>query len=534
MKTILFFIRKSIAKFVFGSLISVAGGLCGTLAIKLLNDAVHSGLVDPMKFVLYFGLAIIGFIIFSIISTKMLALIIQNSIFELRKEFSVKLTQTSFEHIENKKKEILNALTHDINTISNLIDRIPNLIISLSMSIGILGYLFYLSPELSMLVAAVFLSSFVILMLTNTKLRYYATKHREAMDKCFVKVHDMVFGLRELNLNAEHKAFFIENEYPETLKEEFNYKVKERVNIQISDKLAESLMLSGLGAIIVIVYYSQIVTFEFLSEYIMLSIFMLAPMTSVANFMKNLRPLDAALKHIDKLGISLTEYREQFKPLKLANNMQKGFVCLRDVTYEHTNEDKDFSFTLGPVNLKINKNEILLITGGNGSGKTTLSKILTGLYTPKSGCIELNGNTIDEENVMNLRNNFSPIYYDNYVFENINYIDFDKNRVVQLLEEYQLSSRVKLENGIYSEINLSSGQLKRLAMVTALLEDKEIYLFDEWAANQDVQFKEKFYKEIIPALKNQGKTVILISHDDKYFAIADQIVTLRNGKVEVS
>ena len=237
MKTILFFIRKSIGKFILASLLSISGGLCGTFAIKQLNDAVHSGLSDPNKFMLYFGVSIFGFVILSVISTKVLAVIIQNSIFELRKEFALKLTQTNFEKIENKKKEILNVLTYDITTISNLIDKIPNLIISLSLSLGILGYLFYLSPKLSLLVASVFLSSFVIIMLTNKKLRYYAHKHREAWDKCFVKVNDMVFGLRELNLNAEHKSYFVQKEFPDALKEELHYKVKERVNIQISDKL---------------------------------------------------------------------------------------------------------------------------------------------------------------------------------------------------------------------------------------------------------------------------------------------------------
>ncbi|MEQ6122441.1 cyclic peptide export ABC transporter [Reichenbachiella sp. MALMAid0571] len=530
MKTILFFIRKSITKFLLASLLSVTGGLCGTFAIKQLNDAVHAGLSDPNKFILYFGLSIFGFIVLSVISTKLLAVIIQNSIFELRKEFALKLTQASYQKIENKKKEILNVLTHDITTISNLIDKVPNLIVSLSLALGILGYLFYLSPKLSLLVAGVFLSSFIILMLTNKKLRYYAHMHRQAWDKCFVKINDMVFGLRELNLNSEHKSFFVEKELPDALKEELYFKIKERVNIQVSDKLAESLMLSGLAVIIVIIYYNQMVSFEFFSEFIMMSIFMLSPMASVAGFMKNLRPLEAALNHIDKLGISLNLYKEESVSLENTIVADKGFLSLRGVSYEHTSKDSDFSFTLGPIDLDINRNEILFITGGNGSGKTTLSKIITGLYVPKSGQIWLNGNFIERENLMLLRNKFSSIYSDNYVFENINYIDFEEGEVIRLLHDYKLSGRVRLDKGIYSEIHLSSGQLKRLAMVTAILEDKEIYLFDEWAANQDPTFKELFYQKLLPDMKKAGKTIIVITHDEQYYDSADRVIKIVEGK----
>jgi putative ATP-binding cassette transporter len=67
--------------------------------------------------------------------------------------------------------------------------------------------------------------------------------------------------------------------------------------------------------------------------------------------------------------------------------------------------------------------------------------------------------------------------------------------------------------------------------MAAYLEDRPVYLFDEWAADQDPLFKEMFYREFLPELKSRGKTVIVITHDDRYFPVADRIIKLENGQV---
>jgi len=70
-----------------------------------------------------------------------------------------------------------------------------------------------------------------------------------------------------------------------------------------------------------------------------------------------------------------------------------------------------------------------------------------------------------------------------------------------------------------------------LALLVSLVEDKELYLFDEWAADQDPEFRDVFYNKLLPELKSRGKLVIVISHDDRYFHKADQIVKLEQGAV---
>ena len=71
----------------------------------------------------------------------------------------------------------------------------------------------------------------------------------------------------------------------------------------------------------------------------------------------------------------------------------------------------------------------------------------------------------------------------------------------------------------------------RKALISALLEDREIYIFDEWAADQDPQFRKRFYEKIIPELKQKGKTIFAVTHDDHYWNLADIVVKMEYGRI---
>lgn len=196
-------------------------------------------------------------------------------------------------------------------------------------------------------------------------------------------------------------------------------------------------------------------------------------------------------------------------------------------------EENGDGFKLGPIDLVFEPGQITFIVGGNGSGKSTLAKLITGLYVPRTGTVSLNGERIDHENIEWFRQNTSAIFTDFHLFED--YLGFDRPgidaEVQHYLEELQIAHKVTVQDGTLSTINLSQGQRKRLALLTALLEDRSIYLFDEWAADQEPKFRDVFYTEILADLKARGKTVIVITHDDRYFHLADQLVKLDFGRV---
>jgi putative pyoverdin transport system ATP-binding/permease protein len=257
-------------------------------------------------------------------------------------------------------------------------------------------------------------------------------------------------------------------------------------------------------------------------------------MTPLQNMVQRLPALvraNVAIRKVESLGLTLVESREvdgtvppQTEPLQS--------LKLLGVTHVYAGEEQ--SFHLGPINLSIPGNQIVFIIGGNGSGKSTLAKLLTGLYPPDGGKIEFNGRAIDDQNREWYRQHFGVVFSDFYLFDKLlgmelPNLDREAQRYLKLL---QIDHKVKIVDGRLSTTNLSQGQRKRLALLTAYLEDRPIYLFDEWAADQDPLFRELFYQELLPEMKRRGKSVFAISHDDRYFHLADRIIKLDYGQLE--
>ena len=191
-------------------------------------------------------------------------------------------------------------------------------------------------------------------------------------------------------------------------------------------------------------------------------------------------------------------------------------------------------FQLGPLDVVLEPSQITFVVGGNGSGKSTLAKLITGLYAPQTGSLTFNGEPISHHNAEWFRQNCSAIFTDFHLFEE--YLGFDRpgidDEVRRYLVELRLEQKVTVHDGRLSTVALSQGQRKRLALLTALLEDRPIYVFDEWAADQEPAFREVFYTRILSDLKARGKTIVVITHDDRYFDCADQIVRLDFGQRE--
>jgi putative ATP-binding cassette transporter len=237
---------------------------------------------------------------------------------------------------------------------------------------------------------------------------------------------------------------------------------------------------------------------------------------------------------LQELGLSLEASSESSKDtasLELRPRFQR--LELAGVSHSYRREHDDRTFTLGPIDLTLQPGEVVFVVGGNGSGKTTLAKLLTGLYRPESGEIRLDGKVITDAERNFYRQHFTTVFSDFHLFEQFLGVASSAQlaRAETLLRRLHLDRKVKIENGKLSTTALSLGQRKRLALLTAYLEDRPIYVFDEWAADQDPTFKDVFYRELLPELKAAGKALVVISHDDRYFSLADRVVRLESGLV---
>jgi putative ATP-binding cassette transporter len=271
-----------------------------------------------------------------------------------------------------------------------------------------------------------------------------------------------------------------------------------------------------------------------MSGYIITILYLMGPLSGVLGYVSLYGRGNVALAKVEQLGISLAAHTTDWCPAA-DNGAVETFrrLELRDITHSYHRENEDSHFVLGPISATFEPGEIVFLVGGNGSGKSTLAKIIAGLYPPETGEILLDGQSVTEHNRDQYRQLFSAVFADFYLFENL--LGLDSQRVDseanRYLQELHLDRKVKIRNGVFSTTALSQGQRKRLALLTAYLEDRSFYLFDEWASDQDPLFKNIFYTQILPALKARGKTALVISHDDRYFHLADRVLKLDYGKL---
>ena len=207
-------------------------------------------------------------------------------------------------------------------------------------------------------------------------------------------------------------------------------------------------------------------------------------------------------------------------------------VSLSQVEFQYPTEEDETTFKLGPIDLEINPREILFIVGGNGSGKSTLLKLITGLYYPDRGQVLSGGRPLSEEDYENYRQQFSAVFTDFYLFDRLYGISpVAWAEADRLLDWLEISKKTRFQEGRFTNLNLSTGQRKRLALIAAILEERPVLVFDEIAADQDPGFRRRFYEEILPELRNLGYTVVAVTHDDRYFSSADRILFMEEGRL---
>jgi putative ATP-binding cassette transporter len=210
-------------------------------------------------------------------------------------------------------------------------------------------------------------------------------------------------------------------------------------------------------------------------------------------------------------------------------------IVMNGVTFTHRDQHAEHGFVVGPIDLKINIGEITFITGGNGSGKSTLIKLLTALYPPQAGVILLDGQPIAPHNEQAYRDLFGTVFSDYHLFSRGYAMPVPTAAVIEeRLEYYGLTGKTQFSDGCFWNNGLSSGQRRRLALLIARLQDKQIYVLDEWAADQDPHFRAKFYHEILPEMKSEGKTIIAVTHDDRFFSVCDKHIHIEGGRIHAN
>jgi len=513
------------------------GGICSAGLIALINFAIahpQSSTLTLLMGFLGLCLLLLGTMTYSLVA---LGRLVHGVTFRLRIQLIQRILACPLRHLEELgAPKLLAALTDDVEAISMASFLIANLCVAIAMLMACLLYLSWLSWQLS---GIILIYMTIAVWGYNSLLkrgRYFFRKARNAQDQLFGHFRTVIEGTKELKLHANRRVDFLRQDLETTADSVQNYNVTATDIFAFTGSLGLVLMFLPIGIAVIVAPLWGNLPVSVLSGAALTLIFSLTPLRIILNSMPELVKASVALEKINSLGLSLSAQIAETETIStpLSSKVEGLSFALIDVTHTYKHERDSSFFTLGPIDLAFNPGELVFIIGGNGSGKSTLVKLITGLYAPENGSIQMNGSTITPENRERYRQNFSAVFSDFYLFDRL--LGLDQSNLDPQTQDYlvrlQLDHKVQVKDGVLSTTALSQGQRKRLALLTAYLEDRPIYVFDEWASDQDPVFKEIFYSQLLPELRNRGKTVLVISHDDRYFDCADRIVKLDYGKVE--
>jgi cyclic peptide transporter len=433
-----------------------------------------------------------------------------------------------------ERGRVFATLNDDTGQIANSAGIVVGLITSIITAICAFVYLATIAFWATAVTLAVVVFIATLYGVVSDKARQYFEQARDTRNVYMGLLNGLLDGFKELSLRLNKKKQYRKD--IETTSNEFQNKMAMAIIRFINAFLiGESMLLIVLGAVSFAIprIFPNISVFTLMS-FIMILLYLIGPVNVILNSIPNIVQIRVAWNRV--VGFE-REIPANIDPQKLlAPEPLKGEVqriVAKDVVFKYGDSNKETAFIVGPLDFEAKKGEITFIIGGNGSGKTTLAKLLTGLYLPEQGQVNIEGQNLND---LEIGEYFSSVFSGFHLFEKLYDVDLSKIEKKEIADKYlkllNLDDKVKIGDMGFSTIDVSGGQKKRLALLQCYLEDAPIYLFDEVAADQDPEFRKFFYRNLLQKMKEDGKIVIAITHDDHYFDVADRIIKMDMGKIE--
>lgn len=430
------------------------------------------------------------------------------------------------------KAEIFGNLSRETQVLSQAM---PNIIVAVQSSIllvAAMAYLFFLS-KLAFILLATFTAIGAAFHLARAKQAGRHILEAARNDDTLIEgFSDVIDGFREVKLNQAKS-----DQLSDVVGLVSRRSARSRIlvhRLNSHDFVLSQLTFFALTGLMVFVVpaFGQ-VDIKTITMTTTATLFMLGPVGALVGNFPVFNNANAAARQICELEDKLLAGSATHKLIGTLDT----FADFKEITIEgqafsYPAAEGEQAFSVGPNSLTIKRGDCIFITGGNGSGKTTFVNLLLTLMPSQGGQIAVDGVAVTAGNVQAYRNLFSAIFSDNHLFKTVyGAPPFGSDEVAQLLEEMEILHKVQMIDNRFTTTDLSGGQRKRLAMVTARLEHKPILVLDEWAADQDPVFRTKFYRQIIPALRERGYTIIAITHDDRFFDIATARYHMEDGRL---
>jgi putative ATP-binding cassette transporter len=530
-----FILRSSWPLVLLAVLAGTASGVGNVGLLGLIHAALGTGGAAPAGLIAAFAGVSVVVLAARSATQALLVRLGQGAVFRLCTHLSRRIAAAPLRHLEELgTHRILGAITEDTLVIAQAFNLLPVLCINLVVGACCLAYLAWLSPPAFVLVVGCLalggLSHRLVFRRAFRHLRAARAEH----DTLMRHFHALVGGIKELKLHARLREAFLGLMLEASAAAVRDQFTRGFTLFAVVGGWTRLLFLLCIGLVVFALPRWYAIDPRALTGATLTLLFALSPLEQVLGTLPLLARARVALRKVEDVGLSLGaagSEAEAEAPADTAPPWDR--LELRGVTHSYRREQEDEAFVLGPVDLHLAPGEVLFLVGGNGSGKTTLAKLLTGLYLPEEGEVLLDGKPVPRAARAGYRRLFSAVFADFHLFEclvGLEGVGLDA-RAREYLKLLHLDRVVRVQDGRLSTTELSQGQRKRLALLTAYLEDRPVCVFDEWAADQDPLFKKVFYTELLPELRARGKAVVVISHDDSYFGVADRILKLVEGRV---
>jgi putative ATP-binding cassette transporter len=529
--------RESAVSIVKLSLMAVLAGLTQAMVLAIINaasaEAVRGG--ESFGLMLMFIGALGGHIVSQKYIMQRSTDLIEEVLSNIRLRVVSKILNSDLQAFEGVgRSRIYSNITKETVTISQAAQPIIVACQSGIMVLFALIYLGYLSWAVFLVTVTLTLVGVSIHLQRARERRVYLQGALERENEFFDLVTHLLDGFKEVKMStsrAEALAGHIES-VSAALKD---LKVKYGHQFAIHFIFSQAAFYVLIAAIVFMLPRLASIPGEVVVKSTAAILFIIGPLTNLIGSVPSFANANVAAENIQSLEEELDRGHEALPRLTegALNPPVQAFkeIEFDEVRFHYLDKNAVPTFSLGPVDLKLCAGEIVFIVGGNGSGKSTFLKLLTFLYSPMGGSIRVDGTDIREMDHAEYRNMFAAIFSDYHLFDRLYGVrDVDNARIEELLKEMDLESKTRWVGDRFTNIDLSTGQRKRLALLSSFLEDKPIYVFDEWAADQDPGFRKYFYEVILQDLKRQGKTIIAATHDERYFGVADRVLKMEYGE----